>query len=72
MNSDLPASSSRRWPPWWLYVAVIAPANLSKEQFLHSDAAWWLRASLTATILVVGLTVVTAIYRATRPRTPRV
>ncbi len=70
MNTDLPAGTSGRWAPWWLYVAVIAPANLGKEQLLPADATWWLRTGLTATILVVGLAVVTAIYRAARP--PRI
>ena len=72
MNSDLPAGSSPRWAPWWLYVAVIAPANLGKEQLLPGDAAWWLRASLTASILVAGIAAITAIYRATAPRAPRI
>ena len=72
MRFERPASPSRQWAPWWLYVAVIAPANLAKEQLLPADAAWWLRASLTATILVGGLAAVTAVYRTTRSRTPRI
>lgn len=70
MNSDfqarLPAQQSRRWAPWWIYVLVIAPANLGKEQFLASDAAWWFRASLTAAIVLGGVALVTAIYRGHR------
>ena len=72
MNSDLRGSSSSRWAPWWLYVAVVAPANLGKEQLLPSDAAWWLRAGLTAAILAVGIVVVTVLYRASRPGATRV
>ena len=72
VNSYLPGNSPSRWAPWWLYVAVVAPANLGKEQLLPSDAAWWLRAGLTATILAVGIVVVTALYRASRPDPPRV
>ena len=41
------AEQSSRWAPWWIYVLVIAPANLGKEQLLPADAAWWLRAALT-------------------------
>ncbi len=66
MNSELRAGRSSQWAPWWLYVAVLAPANLGKEQLLPADAPLWLRAGLTATILVVGIAVVTAIYRASR------
>jgi hypothetical protein len=69
MNSD-PTRSSSRWAPWWVYVAVIAPANLGKEQLLPEDAAWWIRAGLTAAIVMGGVAVVTAIYRASRPRAP--
>ncbi len=72
MNSDLPGNSSGRWAPWWLYAAVVAPANLGKEQLLPSDAAWWVRAGLTAAILAVGIVVVTGLYRASRPQAPRV
>ncbi len=72
MHSDHPTRSSRQSAPWWLYVAVIAPANLGKEQFLPDDTVWWVRAGLTAAILVVGVAVVTAIYRATRPQAPRI
>ena len=64
------AEQASRWAPWWVYVLVIAPANLAKEQLLAGDAAWWLRAGLTLTILVGGIAIVTAIYRAARD--PRV
>jgi hypothetical protein len=43
---------------------VIVPANLGKEQLLPGDTTWWLRAALTAAIVVAGLAVVTAVYRA--------
>jgi hypothetical protein len=73
MGSDLPIDThsrheerSSRWAPWWIYVLVIAPANLAKEQLLPDDTAWWLRAGLTATIVVAGIAVVTALYRASR------
>jgi hypothetical protein len=45
---------------------LIVPANVGKEQLLPSDAAWWIRAGLTATIVVGGIALVTAIYRASR------
>lgn len=69
LQSKVPAGRrelSSRWAPWWIYVLVIVPANLGKEQVLPGDAAWWLRAALTATILLGGIAIVTAIYRAVR------
>ena len=65
-QASLPAQQSRRWAPWWIYVLVIAPANLGKEQLLAGDAAWWLRATLTAAIVIGGVALVTAIYRGRR------
>jgi hypothetical protein len=56
---------ARRWAPWWLYVLTIVPANLAKEQLL-GEADWWLRTALTATIVVGGIALVTAIYRGQR------
>jgi hypothetical protein len=61
-RSDL----ASRWAPRWIYALVIVPVNLGKEQFLPGDAAWWLRAALTAAIVVGGVAAVTAIYRAGR------
>ena len=58
-EATLPA---RRWAPWWAYVLAIVPANLGKEQFL-GDADWWLRTALTATLVLGGIALVTAIYR---------
>ncbi|MGH3022429.1 MAG: hypothetical protein ACRDNI_02125 [Gaiellaceae bacterium] len=72
MSSDVRTAAATRleqpsrWAPWWIYVLVIAPANLGKEQLLPADAAWWLRAGLTAAIVAAGLAVVTAVYRAGR------
>jgi hypothetical protein len=60
------ADLSSRWAPWWVYVLLIALANLGKEQLLPGDAAWWIRAGLTATIVVGGIALVTAVYRAAR------
>jgi hypothetical protein len=57
-----------RWAPWWIYVLAVVPVNLAKEQLLPGDAAWWLRFALTATVVVAGIALVTAIYRARRPR----
>ena len=57
---------TNRFAPWWIYVLVVAPANLGKEQLLPGDAAWWLRAGLTAAVVVVGVALVTALYRAGR------
>ena len=71
MNSEPVRSLPREWAPWWVYVAVIAPANVGKEQFLPDDTGWLLRAGLTAAILIVGVAVVTAIYRSSRRPTPR-
>jgi hypothetical protein len=70
MSTELQAlsigrSEASRWAPWWVYVLVIAPANLAKEQLL-SDDAWWLRAALTAAIVMGGIALVTAVYRAGR------
>jgi hypothetical protein len=45
---------------------LVAPANLGKEQLLPADTAWWIRASLTALIVVGGIALVTAVYRAGR------
>lgn len=59
------ADRSSEWAPWWIYVSFIVPANLGKEQLLPGDAAWWLRAGLTAAIVVGGIALVTAVYRAT-------
>ena len=60
MNSELHS----RWAPWWVYVLVIAPANMGKEVLLPDGATWPLRAALTAVIVAAGIAVVTAIYRA--------
>jgi hypothetical protein len=57
-----PVERSSRWAPWWVYALVIVPANLGKEQFL-ADSHWSLRAVLTATIVVGGIAVITAIHR---------
>jgi hypothetical protein len=57
---------SSSWAPWWIYAVVIVPANLGKEQLLPGHTTWWLRAALTAAIVVAGLAVVTAVYRAGR------
>jgi hypothetical protein len=60
------ADRSSRWAPWWIYVLLIVPANLGKERLLPGDAAWWLRAGLTALIVIGGIALVTAVYRAAR------
>lgn len=57
---------SNRWAPWWVYALVIAPANLGKQQLLAGVAPWWLAAVSTAGI-VVGIAVVTAVYRVSTP-----
>jgi hypothetical protein len=54
------------WAPWWTYVLVIVPANLGKEQLLPSGIAWWARGALTAAVVVGGIALVTALYRAGR------
>jgi hypothetical protein len=58
------ALQSNRWAPWWVYVLIIAPANLGKQELLPGDASWWLAAVSTAAIVVVGIAVVTVVYRA--------
>jgi hypothetical protein len=60
------AAVSARWAPWWVYVAVIAPANLGKEALLPGDLSWWVRTGLTAAVLVTGIAVVTAVSRSLR------
>lgn len=55
-----------RFAPWWIYILVIVPANLAKEQLLSTEASWPLRGALTAAIVVGGIAVVTALYRAGR------
>jgi hypothetical protein len=55
---------SNRWAPWWAYVLVIAPANLGKQQLLPGDTSWWLVVASTAAIVLVGIAVITAVYRA--------
>jgi hypothetical protein len=63
---------AKRWASWWAYVLVILPANFGKEQLLPGEAAWWLRAALTAAIVTVGIAVVTAFARSwPAARTPR-
>ena len=57
---------SNRFAPWWIYAVVIVPANLAKEQLLSNDASWLLRGGLTAAIVVGGIEVITALYRAGR------
>jgi hypothetical protein len=54
------------WAPWWVYVLVIVPANLVKEQLLPDDIAWFARGVSTAAVVVVGIALVTALYRAGR------
>ena len=73
MSSDVQSSTSpgesesgNRWAPWWIYLVVIAPANIGKEQLLPAESAWWLRAVLTAILVAAGIAVVTAVYRAGR------
>jgi|Tabmets5t2r1_1033131.scaffolds.fasta_scaffold114874_2 hypothetical protein len=55
---------SNRWAPWWVYVLVIAPVNLGKQQLLPDDTAWWLVVTSTAATVLVGIAVITAVYRA--------
>jgi hypothetical protein len=59
---------SSRWAPWWLYVLVIAPANIGKEQLLPDDTAWWLRAMVTAALVAAGVALLTAMWRVHRGR----
>lgn len=65
LGSNAPARRGQRspWAPWWVYVAVIAPANVGKEQVLAGGLAWWSRAVLTAAIVFGGIALVTAIHR---------
>jgi hypothetical protein len=61
---------SGRWAPWWVYVLVIAPANLGKQELLSGNSPWWLTALSTAALVAVGIAVVTAVYRASAPALP--
>jgi hypothetical protein len=54
---------SNHWAPWWVYVLVIVPVNLGKQQLLP-DAAWWLVVASTAATVLVGIAVISAVYRA--------
>jgi hypothetical protein len=65
-TSPRPAEAPSRWAPWWVYVVVIAPANMAKEQVLSGEVGWPVRAALTIAIVVAGLAVVTAVHRAGR------
>jgi hypothetical protein len=60
------AEASSRWAPWWVYVIVIAPANMAKEQLLSSEVGWPVRAALTVALVAAGIAVVTAVHRASR------
>jgi hypothetical protein len=64
MDTQLQAN---RWAPWWVYLLVVAPANLGKQALLPGDTASWLTAVSTAVVVVVGIAVVTAVYRASAP-----
>ena len=71
MSTDLPTETptsrhGRDWAPWWTYVLVIVPANVAKEQLLPDEIDWWARGAATAAIVVVGIALVTALYRAGR------
>jgi hypothetical protein len=52
------------WAPWWVYVLILVPANLGKELLLPGDTDWWVRTALSATILMGGIALITAIHRA--------
>jgi membrane protein YdbS with pleckstrin-like domain len=70
-TSARPSDKSSRWAPWWIYVLVIVPANVSKELLIAGDTDWWLRSALTALVLVGGIVLITAVYRLGRDeRTP--
>ncbi|MGH3040090.1 MAG: hypothetical protein ACRDLZ_11970 [Gaiellaceae bacterium] len=66
MTSELHSNPPSRWAPWWVYVLVIAPANLGKQQLLPAGADWWLVTVSTALVVAAGIAVVTAVYRASR------
>ncbi len=68
MTSELHSDPPSRWAPWWVYVLVIAPANLGKQQLLPAGADWWLVAVSTALVVAAGIAAVTAVYRASRGR----
>ena len=68
MTSELHSDPPSRWAAWWVYVLVIAPANLGKQQLLPAGADWWLVAGSTALVVAVGIAAVTAVYRASRGR----
>jgi hypothetical protein len=57
---------SGRWAPWWVYLVVIAPVNMGKEQLLSGQVGWPVRAALTVGIVAAGMAVVTAVYRMSR------
>jgi hypothetical protein len=66
MTFELHSDPPSRWAPWWVYVLVIAPANLGKQELLPAGADWWLVAASTALVVAAGIAAVTAVYRTTR------
>ena len=73
MSSELQSGKSlrrvetpSRWAPWWVYVIVIAPVNMGKEQLLPREVDWPFRVMLTSAIVAAGIAVVTALYRVSR------
>jgi hypothetical protein len=60
------AEAPSRWAPWWVYLIVIAPVNMAKEQLLAGEVGVPLRAALTVVLVAAGIALVTVVYRVSR------
>ena len=56
------SENPRRWAPWWVYVVVLVPANLLKQAALGA-APVAVNVALTAALVAIGVTAITAMYR---------
>jgi hypothetical protein len=59
-NQEVEARS--RWAPWWVYVAVLVPANALKQVAL-GDAPVALNVAVTLVLVAVGVVAITAVHR---------
>lgn len=56
-------AQQKRYPPWWVYVLVIVPANLAVTSVLPDDANF-LTNGLCTVVVIAGLYwFITAVYR---------
>lgn len=56
-------AQQKRYPPWWVYVLVIVPANLAVKAVLPEDADFLVN-GLSTVVVIAGLYwFITAVYR---------